>query len=748
MPPAPMPRSSSDSRRTLGLLAATGVGVGAIVGGGILALAGVAFATTGPSAILAFALNGVIALITVVSFAELATRFPESGGIYTYARKAFAVEAAFAVGWIVWFASVVAAVLYAIGFAVFLVPLIEQLIRTVGLDPPGWIGGRFALLTYALAALGAYAWGLLCSAATGGQWATVGKMIVFGMLISGGFVALLADAPPASDLASRFSPFFEGGASGLAQAMGYTFIALQGFGVIAVVAGRIATPSRNIPRAMFFSVGIALLIYLPLLFLIVAVGADGQPIAEAARANPEMLVAVAARNFLGGPGYWLVVLAGILSMLSALQANLMAATSFADSMASDRTFPLRIEGATADGRATSAAIKVTTLTIAFVLVAVPDVAAAGAVSSLIFLATFALVHGIAYLVRRRAFERSPFQSPFFPALPLVGGGLCLALALYQAAAVPSAGVLAALWLALGAILYVTTLAPRARVVDASSEEFDPQLLRLRGRSPLVLVPLANPRTAGVLVKMAEAIAPKGVYRTQLLSVVRPPAEWKANVLPTELLDAQAVLGGALTAAIAVDLRPEAVITISDDPWSEIIRVAERSRCEKILLGVGNLGSSLTSGPLEALMARVSADIVILRAPSDWDPDQAHRILVPSRGGRAQSPIRARVLGSLTREAPREVTFLGVLPEGGGSATVRQAERELSALARDEARGSGSAVVIQRDDLVAEVVERSHACDLMILGLRRSGRGRSVFGGPMLRIAESTRCPLIMISQRG
>ena len=70
----------SDTQRSIGLLGATGIGVGAIVGGGILALAGVAFSTAGPSAIVAFALNGLIALITALSFAELATQFPESGG--------------------------------------------------------------------------------------------------------------------------------------------------------------------------------------------------------------------------------------------------------------------------------------------------------------------------------------------------------------------------------------------------------------------------------------------------------------------------------------------------------------------------------------------------------------------------------------------------------------------------------------------------------------------------------------------
>ena len=68
--------------RHLGLFGATAIGVGAIVGGGILALAGVAFATTGPAAVVAFGLNGAIAFVTAVSFARLARRFPESGGTY------------------------------------------------------------------------------------------------------------------------------------------------------------------------------------------------------------------------------------------------------------------------------------------------------------------------------------------------------------------------------------------------------------------------------------------------------------------------------------------------------------------------------------------------------------------------------------------------------------------------------------------------------------------------------------------
>ncbi|MGW8321037.1 MAG: APC family permease, partial [Thermodesulfobacteriota bacterium] len=64
-----MPDTKMD--RSIGVLGAVGVGVGAIVGGGILALSGVAFAAAGPGAIVAFALNGFVAVLTALSFAEL-----------------------------------------------------------------------------------------------------------------------------------------------------------------------------------------------------------------------------------------------------------------------------------------------------------------------------------------------------------------------------------------------------------------------------------------------------------------------------------------------------------------------------------------------------------------------------------------------------------------------------------------------------------------------------------------------------
>ena len=300
--------------RHLGLFGATALGVGAIVGGGILALAGVAFATAGPGAIVAFGLNGAIAFLTAASFARLARRFPESGGIYTYAKKVLSIEVAFVVGWVVWFASIVAGVLYALGFAAFFT---EGLGRALPAVSGSWMGGDAARILIATAAILLYTLALVRRSGGGGDSATVGKVIVFAILIAGGAWAWVGGSP--AELFGRLSPFLSTGPGGVVRAMGYTFIALQGFDLIAAVGGEVRDPARTLPRAMYLSLGIALAVYLPLLFMIATVGAPLEGgVTRMAAANPEGLVAAAAEHFLGRTGYWLVIGAGLLSMLTAL----------------------------------------------------------------------------------------------------------------------------------------------------------------------------------------------------------------------------------------------------------------------------------------------------------------------------------------------------------------------------------------------------------------------------------------------
>ncbi len=738
--------SQTSVNRQLGLFQATGIGVGAIVGGGILALAGVAFANAGPGAILAFALNGVIALITAVSFAELSTAFPESGGPYTYAKKILSVQSAFVIGWMVWFASLVAAVLYALGFGAFAGLCCNELFLICsGIGFP-LLTSRPAVIAFALAAVAVYTANLMRTGSGGGQWISVSKVVVFGVLIAAGIAALARSEP--RQIQDSLSPFLTHGFGGVVQAMGYTFIALQGFDLIAAVAGEIRDPAQTIPRAMILSLGIALGIYIPLLFIISTVGVKaGESIANMGAAQPEAVVAAAAENYLGTFGYWLVLIAAILSMLSALHANLYAASRVALTMARDRTLPHALAAIHTTRGTPAVAVGVGSATVMVIVTLIPDIASAGAASSLIFLLTFALVHGICILNRiRSGITPGTFLTPFFPLLPIAGIVACTALALFQGTAVPSAGMITLVWTVTGAGLFWFLFAQRARVVDASAEALDPQLLRLRGRSPLVLVPIANPDNAQSMVTVAHALTPRKIGRILMMTVVALPDDAHEDECNRRLLDAQNAVGRALAASLKSGLAPEALTTVADDPWKEIVRVAQIHHCESLLLGFSKLSEEVVADRLEHLISAARCDVVVLRAPVAWRLGDVRRVLVPVGGRSEHKVLRARLLGSLVRTGSREITFLRVVPANVSDAACHKIEHELAILARDEVTDLPRIRVVRNDSFITEVVHQAQECDLIVLGLRSLARNRRVFGDIALSIIRETHCGVIMISQ--
>jgi basic amino acid/polyamine antiporter, APA family len=733
--------------RSIGLFGATGVGVGAIVGGGILVLGGVALAETGPSAIVAFAVNGFVATLTALSFAELSSAFPQSGGAYTYAKKVLSVRSAFAVGWVLWFASIVAAVLYALGFATYAVLLVHSLAELAFGDAPLWLHDRAVFLLLATGATAFYVVGLIRKAGGGGNWDTIGKVVVFLILIVFGLLALLRRSP--DTLADSLVPFFTSGAGGLVTAMGFTFIALQGFDLIAAVGGEVKNPQKTIPRAMLLSLGAALLIYLPLLFLVSTVGvAPGESVADAAAAKPETLFATAAERFMGWPGFWLVVVAAILSTLTALKANLFAASRVALTMAQDRTLPAAL-GRIHPSRGTPGlAIYATALTLFVILFMLPDVAAAGASASLIFLISFALVHWTALLARRRAKIPAPFRAPLFPLVPVAGGLACATLAVFQAVMVPSAGIIALVWLGAGVMLYMAVFSGRAQVVDAFTEAHDPRLVRLRGRNPLALVPIANPSSAAALVEVANALTPPGIGRVLLLSVVAPPGDSWQGKPPQQLISAQEVIHEAMMESFRGSIAPQALITISAQPWREIGRVSRQHDCESLVLGLSNLADQLESPDLEHLISEVDCDVTILHAPDGWDLGQVKRILVPLGGRSGQDILRARLLGAMGRGGGREVQFLRVLHPDDSEEQEEEALDGLLRIADEEAPGFGTARVIRSDDPGGAIVEAAFGNELTILGVQRLARRHKAFGPVSLRIARDAPCATILVSRAG
>ncbi len=739
--------SSSEKERQLGLLGATSVGVGAIVGGGILALAGVAFATTGPAAIVAFGLNGVIALLTALTFAEMASKFPESGGTYTFSKKVLSVEAAFMVGWVVWFASIVAAVLYAIGFAFFFMIMVSDLWNAVQGGAPKWLNDSGVVTGVAVVTSLLLAVTQMRKAAGGGQWVNISKVVVFAVLIAGGFWAVVRQ--PAVETGAALQPFFTAGFGGLIQAMGYTFIALQGFDLIAAVGGEVRKPSQTLPRAIILSLVIALAIYLPLLFVITTVGVPaGQSIASAAAGDPEGIVAIAAEQFLGRFGYWLVIVAAVLSMFSALQANLFAASRIAHAMALDRTLPAPLSVLHTTRRTPIVAITVTAVIVSMILLVLPDVGAAGAAASLIFLITFALTHGIAILVRLRSSWPPPFRIPMFPAIPVVGGLACIGLAVFQGIVVPLAGIIAVIWLGVGGILFLALFARRARVRDASSTALDPELMTLRGRTPLVLVPIANPQNAEAMIMLADALVPANIGRVLMQTVAVAPPNWQPDDDLTPIEKSQAVHGEILRASAKTGIRVEMLTSVSSKPMEEIERVARLHRCDSVLLGLSEISKDNHGKHLESLLGTLDANVVVLRSHKDWRLTDSRKILVPIAGKGGHEHLRAQLLGSLMRSTKCELTFLRVLPNHATAEEVRAAQRDLRRLVDDEVREPCKLEVLQSDDALATVVERTNESDLLILGVQRHGRREKLFGNFTRQIAQQTSCTIIVMSRRG
>jgi amino acid transporter len=729
--------------RSLGLYRATLVGVGAIVGGGVLALAGTAFAAAGPAAIVAFVLNGVIAFATARSFASMASAFPRSGGSYTFAKMVLSVRPAFAVGWVVWFASIVAGVLYALGFAVYAQIILQELMALAGRTAPSWLSHHGVAVVLAAGATAFYAGNLLRKPAGGGRLETAGKVVIFALFILVGLWALARDPAKTTGIV----PFMPRGTMGLVEAMGFTFIALQGFDLIAAVGGEVRKPKRNIPRAMYLSLAIALLIYVPLLFVVATVGvSSGETIRSMSAAAPDTVIAVAARNIAGEPGFWLIAVAALLSMLSALQANVYAASRIAQAMARDRTLPWAV-GRTSSKRGTPVGgVIASALLLLVILAVIPDVASAGAAASLIFLITFALVHLTALLANRRGAIR---VGGLWRVLPYAGLLACTALALFQAIAVPLAGMITLAWLVVGGIFYGTFLARRAEAVDASEAARNPLITQARGEHPLVLLPIANPDNAIGLVSVAYALSPPVIGRVLLLSVVVLPKKWEPPEIPSSLTRMQKVLGDTLAASLARGLKPAGVMTVADDVWAEIARVANTRRCSCLLLGMTRLEEqAATGGDLERLMGRVDSDVVVLRAETAWSLESAAKILVPVGGRGGQDELRARLLGSLARTAARDVVYLQVLPQQTSSEDRKRAQAALRRCVDGEAPDIGRAEVVLSDDPIGEVAARTSEADLTIIGVQRETKRRKYFGQFALEVVRRTEGAVMLVSRRG
>src|SRR6266576_1920400 len=84
------------------------VTINGIIGAGIFGLPSKVYGLIGAYSLIAFVVCALVVMLIILCFAEVGSRFNETGGPYLYAREAFGPMVAFEVGWLVWLARLTA----------------------------------------------------------------------------------------------------------------------------------------------------------------------------------------------------------------------------------------------------------------------------------------------------------------------------------------------------------------------------------------------------------------------------------------------------------------------------------------------------------------------------------------------------------------------------------------------------------------------------------------------------------------
>jgi APA family basic amino acid/polyamine antiporter len=136
---------------------------------------------------------------------------------------------------------------------------------------------------------------------------TMAKIVILSVFIFFGLKQVLS-APEVT--AENFSPLFPLGFSGVLAAMGLTFIAFEGYDLIATVSEEVKEPRRTIPKAILLSLSITVAIYLLVVFSCIGAvpSAEGLPTWQLLGKYKEIGIIRAAQGFM--PKFGVILILG------------------------------------------------------------------------------------------------------------------------------------------------------------------------------------------------------------------------------------------------------------------------------------------------------------------------------------------------------------------------------------------------------------------------------------------------------
>ncbi|MBT2594894.1 APC family permease [Arthrobacter sp. ISL-72] len=295
-------------QRRLGVFDATAIGLGSMLGAGVFVVFSPATALAGPLMIVSVLIAGAIAYCNAMASAQLAIKYPASGGTYIYGRKQLGEWPGFIAGWGFVTGKTASCAAMALTFGHYVTPeyatpvAVSAVAVLTGVNLMGIT--RTALLT---------------------------KILLGIVLATLAFVTAAALAGPHPGAAA--SDGSQGSAWGILPAAGLMFFAFAGYARIATLGEEVRDPDRTIPRAIMAALAAAFVIYLGLAVLLLW---HLSPVRLADSVSP-LLDAVSSSGLnAGGP----VVQAGAAAAcLGALLALITGVGRTAMAMARERDLP-------------------------------------------------------------------------------------------------------------------------------------------------------------------------------------------------------------------------------------------------------------------------------------------------------------------------------------------------------------------------------------------------------------------------
>jgi amino acid transporter len=430
------------------------IGIAGMIGGAIFVLVGPAIGLAGSAVIIAFIINGIITLFTAMGYAELGSAMPEAGGGYLWVREGLPRPNAFISGWMAWFAHIVAGSLYAVGYGSFQFSLL-QILGIIGDQPLLGIIHLDKLI--AVASIAAFTYVNVKGASQTSKLGIIVTVIQLGTifaLIGAGFLTISNNPEWNSNILSNFAPI---GIAGIVAAMGLTFIAFEGYEIIVQTGEEIKNPKKNIPRAIFISLTLVVLLYCLVAF--VSIGAifpqniGDIPAWKFIGQNGDLGISKAAELFLPY-GFFIILAGGIVSSLAALNATTYSSARVAFAMGRHYNLPYQLSEIHHKFKTPYVATIISGILMAVVAYALPldQIALAAGV---IFLLLFTQVNISVITIRKMYGDKLHygFKTPFFPFVPIIGVIVKLGLAIYLLITQPFSWVISVLWIAIGFAVY-------------------------------------------------------------------------------------------------------------------------------------------------------------------------------------------------------------------------------------------------------------------------------------------------------